>query len=79
MHPNADHLIATRFDTVLYDLDGTLIESAKDMQVAVIKPGRVLFELEGISKAVAPARKLVVLSADSDFARFDVDWVNPFA
>jgi phosphoglycolate phosphatase len=35
MHPNADNLIATRFDTVLYDLDGTLIESAKDMQVAV--------------------------------------------
>ena len=35
MHPNADKLIATRFDTVLYDLDGTLIESAKDMQVAV--------------------------------------------
>lgn len=37
MHPNADHLIASRFDTVLYDLDGTLIESAKDMQVAVSK------------------------------------------
>jgi phosphoglycolate phosphatase len=35
MHPNADNLIASRFDTVLYDLDGTLIESAKDMQVAV--------------------------------------------
>lgn len=28
-------LIATRFDTVLYDLDGTLIDSAKDMQLAV--------------------------------------------
>ena len=35
MHPNADNLIASRFDTVLYDLDGTLIESARDMQVAV--------------------------------------------
>ena len=35
MHPNADSLIVHRFDTVLYDLDGTLIESAKDMQVAV--------------------------------------------
>ncbi|HZP99537.1 MAG TPA: HAD-IA family hydrolase [Reyranella sp.] len=35
MHPNADNPIASRFDTVLYDLDGTLIESAKDMQVAV--------------------------------------------
>src|SRR5580704_16473937 len=35
MHPNADSLIATRFDTVIYDLDGTLIDSAKDMQVAV--------------------------------------------
>jgi phosphoglycolate phosphatase len=35
MHPNADNLIASRFDTVLYDLDGTLIDSAKDMQVAV--------------------------------------------
>ena len=31
MHPNADNLIATRFDTVIYDLDGTLIE----MSVAV--------------------------------------------
>ncbi len=37
MHPNADNPIASRFDTVLYDLDGTLIESAKDMQVAVSK------------------------------------------
>src|SRR5258708_39273858 len=35
MHPNADSLIATRFDTVIYDLDGTLIDSARDMQVAV--------------------------------------------
>ena len=35
MQANADTLIATRFDTVIYDLDGTLIESAKDMQVAV--------------------------------------------
>ena len=35
MHPNADNLIASRFDTVIYDLDGTLIDSAKDMQVAV--------------------------------------------
>ena len=35
MDPNADALIATRFDTVIYDLDGTLIDSAKDMQVAV--------------------------------------------
>jgi len=35
MHPNADNLIACRFDTVIYDLDGTLIDSAKDMQVAV--------------------------------------------
>src|SRR5262249_47411371 len=35
MHPNADNLIANRFDTVIYDLDGTLIDSAKDMQVAV--------------------------------------------
>jgi phosphoglycolate phosphatase len=35
MHPNADNLIATRFDTVIYDLDGTLIDSAKDMQMAV--------------------------------------------
>lgn len=30
-----DALIRRRFDTVLYDLDGTLIDSAKDMQVAV--------------------------------------------
>lgn len=30
-----DTLIAARFDTVIYDLDGTLIDSAKDMQVAV--------------------------------------------
>ncbi|HSI02073.1 MAG TPA: HAD-IA family hydrolase [Reyranella sp.] len=37
MHPNADNLIASRFDTVIYDLDGTLIDSAKDMQVAVSK------------------------------------------
>src|SRR3981189_2616829 len=35
MPPNADNLIASRFDTVIYDLDGTLIDSAKDMQVAV--------------------------------------------
>ncbi len=35
MHSNADNLIASRFDTVIYDLDGTLIDSAKDMQVAV--------------------------------------------
>src|SRR4051812_12790178 len=35
MHPNADNLIATRFDTVIYDLDGTLIDSARDMQLAV--------------------------------------------
>ena len=35
MQASADALIATRFDTVLYDLDGTLIDSAKDMQLAV--------------------------------------------
>lgn len=35
MHPNADNLITTRFDTVIYDLDGTLIDSARDMCVAV--------------------------------------------
>jgi phosphoglycolate phosphatase len=35
MTPNADALIIARFDTVLYDLDGTLIDSAKDMQMAV--------------------------------------------
>ena len=48
MHPNADCLIATRFDTVVYDLDGTLIDSARDMCVAV---SRVLADhgLPGIS------------------------------
>ena len=35
MHPNADNLIPGRFDTVVYDLDGTLIDSAADMSVAV--------------------------------------------
>ena len=35
MQADADALIATRFDTVIYDLDGTLIDSAKDMQMAV--------------------------------------------
>ncbi len=35
MHANADNLIASRFDTVIYDLDGTLIDSAGDMRVAV--------------------------------------------
>jgi phosphoglycolate phosphatase len=35
LHFDADRLIANRFDTVVYDLDGTLIDSAKDMQVAV--------------------------------------------
>src|SRR4029077_19231859 len=34
MHPNADNLIASRFNTVIYDLDGTLIDSARDMCVA---------------------------------------------
>ena len=35
MHANADNLIASRFDTVIYDLDGTLIDSARDMCLAV--------------------------------------------
>jgi len=35
MNAPADASIALRFDTVIYDLDGTLIDSAKDMQVAV--------------------------------------------
>ncbi|MBS0223287.1 MAG: HAD-IA family hydrolase [Proteobacteria bacterium] len=35
MQASADALIAARFDTVIYDLDGTLIDSAKDMQLAV--------------------------------------------
>jgi phosphoglycolate phosphatase len=35
MQASTDALIATRFDTVIYDLDGTLIDSAKDMQLAV--------------------------------------------
>lgn len=35
MNPTADSLIARRFDTVIYDLDGTLIDSARDMQAAV--------------------------------------------
>ena len=35
MHANADQLIASRFDTVIYDLDGTLIDSARDMCLAV--------------------------------------------
>jgi phosphoglycolate phosphatase len=35
MKANTDALIAARFETVIYDLDGTLIDSAKDMQMAV--------------------------------------------
>ncbi len=35
MQRPADELIAARFDTVIYDLDGTLIDSARDMCVAV--------------------------------------------
>jgi phosphoglycolate phosphatase len=35
MHANADTLIASRFDTIIYDLDGTLIDSARDMCLAV--------------------------------------------
>ncbi len=35
MQTDAEKLITARFDTVLYDLDGTLIDSAKDMQLAV--------------------------------------------
>jgi len=35
MQRTTDELIAARFDTVIYDLDGTLIDSARDMCVAV--------------------------------------------
>jgi phosphoglycolate phosphatase len=35
MDSRTDGLIAARFDTVVYDLDGTLIDSARDMGVAV--------------------------------------------
>ena len=35
MHPNADNLIASRFDTVIYDLDGTLIDTATHMSRAL--------------------------------------------
>jgi phosphoglycolate phosphatase len=35
MNATTDALIAARFQTVVFDLDGTLIDSAKDMQVAV--------------------------------------------
>ncbi len=35
MPSDTDRLIAARFDTVVYDLDGTLIDSAGDMQAAV--------------------------------------------
>ena len=35
MKVNDDAVIAARFQTVIYDLDGTLIDSARDMQVAV--------------------------------------------
>src|SRR4051794_5564137 len=35
MKDNVDALIAGRFQTVIYDLDGTLIDSARDMQLAV--------------------------------------------
>jgi phosphoglycolate phosphatase len=35
MKRSIDALITARFQTVVYDLDGTLIDSARDMQVAV--------------------------------------------
>ena len=35
MQTDAEKLITSRFDAVLYDLDGTLIDSARDMQLAV--------------------------------------------
>jgi phosphoglycolate phosphatase len=35
MQFDADRLIAARFDIVIYDLDGTLIDSARDMCLAV--------------------------------------------
>src|SRR5258708_38534233 len=35
MHSDANGLSATRFDTVIYDLDGPLVDSARDMCVAV--------------------------------------------
>ena len=52
MQRTTDELIASRFDTVIYDLDGTLIDSARDMCVAV---SRVLadYGLPAISDADA--------------------------
>src|SRR5262249_2066505 len=35
MHANADNLISSRFDTIIYDLDGTLVDMARDMCIAI--------------------------------------------
>ena len=47
MQPNADNLIASRFDTVIYDLDGTLIRSNLLLEtlLRLVKRNRRIFPL----------------------------------